>query len=142
MTAICLATDTGVAKAETDIRKPAVLFLSLPMQMHYGGAFMRRNLKRLHEQGYRIAYATYPEIYDRGADVIRTFDVVVLLDQPGIDSEGTQALRLETTAMYSSIRALLGAGSGLIVFSWSFVSHTFLGVGEMGMHNVKLPGEA
>jgi len=98
--------------------KPAVLFLSLPMQMHYGGAYLRKNMARLSRLGYPVAYYSYNDFYNRkSADFIQAFDVVVLLDQPGIDYQGTQKLRPTTVAMYEEIRKLLKAGGGLMVFT-------------------------
>jgi len=99
-----------------DARRPAVLFLSMPMQMHYGGAYLRQNMQRLDGQGYRVAYYSYSDFKKKRPETIQQFDVVVLLDPPQVDWQGNQQLRPETVTQFKEIRKLLRAGGGLMVF--------------------------
>ena len=116
-----LAGETTVHGAAETARapKPAVLFLSLPMQMHYGGAYLRRNMVRLDKLGYRVAYYHFkdPALCRDGAGLVQSFDVVVLLDQPGVDWQGDGRLGTDAQALFEQIRALLRAGGGLLVFN-------------------------
>ncbi|MBU4211577.1 MAG: hypothetical protein KKD33_03225, partial [Verrucomicrobia bacterium] len=89
------------------IPKPSVLFLSHPMASHYGGVDLRRNMQRLDRMGYRIAYYAYSDFNSMDPKAIQNFDVVVLLDQPGIDYQGTQKLRPQTIAQFEEIQKLL-----------------------------------
>ena len=107
----------GVVRAAEPVRKPAVLFLTLHMSRAGGGAYLRQNMQRLHRAGYRVAYHSFPDFYRQKPRRVRDFDVVVLLDQPGIDYKGTGRLHPETGAMFAEIRKLLGEGGGLLLFT-------------------------
>ena len=78
------------AHSREPVRKPAVLFLSRRIHMNAGGAYLRRNMARLDGLGYRVAYYSYADFYGKDPGLVQSFDVVVMLDVPGIDWSGTR----------------------------------------------------
>ena len=101
------------------IRKPAVLFLGPRVHRYSGGAYLRKNMARLDRLGYRVAYYSYADFYKKDAGLVQSFDVVVMLEVPGIDWSGTKELWPDTIKLYDSIRKHLAAGGGLMVFNAS-----------------------
>ena len=110
------ATVHGAAKPVRS-PKPAVLFMTLRMARHGGGADVRRSMASLDRQGYRVAYHSYHDLARLKPAMVQDFDVVVLLDQPGIDWRDTGEIKPETVTLFAELRKLLSAGGGLMLFA-------------------------
>ncbi len=74
-----------VISARADTNRPALLFLSRHLQASYGGSYLRKAVELLHDQGYRVAYYEYDDVYDKGADYVEGFDAIVMLNMPAVD---------------------------------------------------------
>ena len=96
--------------------QPAVLFVSRHLPMYEGGSFIRTNMARLDDLGYRVVYCSYPQLYAKEPHFPLSFDVVVLLDPPALDLQ-TDALKPESRSFYADLRDLLRSGGGLLVFN-------------------------
>ena len=98
-------------------RKPAVLFLSGNLPRFYGGGYLRMNMARVANEGYRVAYFSYSDFLGgKKSDLIQSFDVVVLMTMPDITQD---VLKTEVPAMFAELRNLLQAGGGVMVFPQS-----------------------
>ena len=103
--------------------KPAILFVSRPLQPHYGGGDLKKNITRLDKAGYRVAYYSYKTLNTKKPSILQRFDVIVMLDQPGVDWTGNKKLKPVNLAQFKEIRKLLKAGGGLLLFGTTSESH-------------------
>jgi hypothetical protein len=112
----CAAGLTTASAAAVELSKPAVLFLSRPMQQFYGGSYLKQNMARLDRAGYRVAYYEYPELYRKPAGTLQKFDAVVILQYPALDTADDPKKVQDVTVFYAGLRKLLSAGGGALVF--------------------------